>query len=97
MPPRAGREVGAIPAGGTVRIKKPGGRFRVMREADILPNGTTVDTLKGRITLIAPANRSGQETKADFYDGIFKIRPVQGPPAHHHAHADREAHVPEGR
>ena len=26
--PRAGREVGAIPAGGTVRIKKPGGRFQ---------------------------------------------------------------------
>jgi hypothetical protein len=76
--PRAGREVGAIPAGGTVRIRLPGGRFRVLREGDILPNGTTVDTLKGRITLIAPANRSGRETKADFYDGIFKLRQSTG-------------------
>ena len=76
--PRAGREVGALPAGGTVRIKKPGGRFRVMREGDILPNGTIVDTLKGRITLIAPANRTGRETKADFYDGIFRLRQSKG-------------------
>jgi hypothetical protein len=76
--PRAGREVGAIPAGGTVRIKKPGGRFRIMREADILPNGTIVNTLRGRITLIAPANRSGRETKADFYDGIFRLRQSKG-------------------
>ena len=76
--PRAGREVGAIPVRGTVRIKKPGGRFRVLREGDMLPNGTTVDTLKGRITLIAAANRSGKETKADFYDGIFKLRQSKG-------------------
>ena len=76
--PRAGREVGAIPVRGTVRIKKPGGRFQVMREGDILPNGTTVDTLKGRITLIAAANRSGKETKADFYDGIFRLRQSKG-------------------
>jgi hypothetical protein len=71
--PRAGREVGAFPASGTVRIKKPGGRFRVMREGDILPNGTIVDALKGRITLIAAANKRGKESKADFYGGIFKI------------------------
>ena len=76
--PRAGREVGAIPAGGTVRIKKPGGRFHVLREGDILPNGTIVDTLKGRITLIAAANKSGKETKADFYDGIFKLSQTKG-------------------
>ena len=76
--PRAGREVAAMPVRGTVRIKKPGGRFRIMREGDILPNGTIVDTLKGRITLIAPANRSGRETRADFYDGIFKLRQSKG-------------------
>jgi CSLREA domain-containing protein len=76
--PRAGREVAATPARGTVRIKKPGGRFRIMREGDLLPNGTIVDTLKGRITLIAPANRSGRETKADFYKGIFKIKQSKG-------------------
>jgi CSLREA domain-containing protein len=76
--PRAGREVGAIPARGTVRIKKPGGKFQVLRESDMLPNGTIVDTLKGRITLIAPANKKGKETKADFYDGVFKISQSKG-------------------
>ena len=77
-PPRAGRSVGVIPARGTVRIKRPGGRFRVLREGDLLPNGTTIDTLKGRVTLIAAANRSGKESKADFYDGIFKLRQSKG-------------------
>ena len=73
-PPVAGRSVGVIPVRGTVRIKRPGGRFRVLREGDLLPNGTTIDTLKGRVTLIAAANKQGKESKADFYDGIFKFR-----------------------
>jgi CSLREA domain-containing protein len=76
--PRAGREVAAFPVRGTVRIKKPGGRFRIMRKGDILPNGTIVNTKKGRITLIAPANRKGRETKADFYAGIFKLKQSKG-------------------
>ena len=67
-----------IPARGTVRIKRPGGRFRVLREGDLLPNGTTIDTLKGRVTLIAAANKQGKESKADFYDGIFKFRQSKG-------------------
>jgi CSLREA domain-containing protein len=72
--PRAGREVAALPAGGRVRIKKPGGRWEVLLGAGIMPNGTRIDTRRGRITMIAPANRSGRETKADFYDGIFQLR-----------------------
>ena len=77
-PPVAGRSVGVIPVRGTVRIKRPGGRFRVLRESDLLPNGTTIDTLKGRVTLIAAANKQGKESKADFYDGIFKFRQSKG-------------------
>ena len=77
-PPVAGRSVGVIPARGTVRVKLPGGRFRVLREGDLLPNGTTIDTLNGRVTLVAAANRNGKESKADFYDGIFKFRQSKG-------------------
>jgi hypothetical protein len=73
-PPVAGRSVGVLRARGTVRIKRPGGRFRILREGDLLPNGTTIDTLKGRVTLIVAANRNGKESKADFYDGVFKFR-----------------------
>jgi hypothetical protein len=77
-PPRAGRSVGVIPARGTVRVKRPGGKFRVLREGDLLPNGTTIDTRKGRVTLIAAANKNGKESKADFYDGVFKFRQSKG-------------------
>jgi predicted outer membrane repeat protein len=76
--PVAGRSVGAIPVRGTVRVKRPGGRFRVLREGDLLPNGTTIDTRKGRVTLIAAANKRGKESKADFYDGVFKLRQSKG-------------------
>jgi hypothetical protein len=77
-PPVAGRSVGVIPARGTVRVKRPGGKFRVLREGDLLPNGTTIDTLRGRVTLIAAANKRGKESKADFYDGIFRFRQSKG-------------------
>ena len=77
-PPVAGRSIGVIPVRGTVRVKRPGGRFRVLREGDLLPNGTTIDTLKGRVTLIAAANRNGRESKADFYAGVFKFRQSKG-------------------
>jgi CSLREA domain-containing protein len=76
--PVPGRSVGAIPARGTVRVKRPGGKFRVLREGDLLPNGTTIDTLRGRVTLIAAQNKRGKESKADFYDGVFKLRQSKG-------------------
>ena len=72
--PTAGREVNALPARGTVRIKLPGRkRFRELKEGEQLPEGTTVDTLKGRVTLFAAGGQ-----KATFYDGIFKIAQGNG-------------------
>ncbi len=49
-----------------------------MTEGEQLPVGTIVDTLKGRITITAAANKSGGIAKADFYDGIFKIGQTKG-------------------
>jgi hypothetical protein len=37
-----------------------------------------VDTLKGRVTLFAAANKSGGTSKSDFYDGIFKLTQTKG-------------------
>ena len=69
-PPVAGKNVNLLPKSGTVRVKLPGRRrFRELAEGEQLPVGTTVDTLKGRVTLEA----AGDQT-ADFYAGIFKIR-----------------------
>jgi Prealbumin-like fold domain len=67
------------PKRGTVRIKLPGRkRFRRLTEGEQLPVGTTVDTRKGRVTIIAASNKKGGTSRADFYDGIFKLGQTRG-------------------
>jgi hypothetical protein len=72
--PEAGQTVNVLPAEGTVKVKVPGSkRFRDLSEGEQLPIGTIVDTLKGRVTLVA----AGGQT-ADFYGGIFRIGQGKG-------------------
>jgi predicted outer membrane repeat protein len=71
--PEPGKTVNVVPEG-TVKIKLPGrSRFRTLAEGEQLPVGTVVDTLKGRVTLVA----AGGQT-ADFYAGIFRIGQGRG-------------------
>jgi CSLREA domain-containing protein len=71
--PEAGKSVNVLPEG-TVKVKLPGrNRFRTLTEGEQLPVGTIVDTLKGRVTLVA----AGGQT-ADFFDGIFRIGQGKG-------------------
>ena len=68
-PPVAGKSVNAFSARGTVRVKLPGSnRFVTLGSGQQIPVGTTFDTLKGRVTLVA----AGEQT-ATFYDGVFKL------------------------
>jgi hypothetical protein len=68
-PPVAGKSVNALSARGTVRIKVPGSsKFVTLGLGQQVPVGTTFDTLKGRVTLVA----AGDQT-ATFYDGVFKL------------------------
>ena len=68
-PPVAGKSVNAFTARGTVRVKLRGRkRFVTLGPGQQIPVGTTVDTLKGRVTLAA----AGDQT-ATFYDGVFRI------------------------
>jgi hypothetical protein len=72
-PPVAGKTVNAFTARGTVRVRRPGGRFATLGPGEQIPVGSTVDTLKGRVTLVA----AGDQT-ATFYDGIFKLGQSRG-------------------
>ena len=73
-PPTAGEEVNAEVERGTVRVKLRGSnRFVELTEPQQLPVGTVVDTLRGRIKLVA----AGGQT-ATFYAGIFKIGQGKG-------------------
>jgi hypothetical protein len=73
-PPTAGKEVNAEVARGKVRVRLPGtSRFVELSEPRQLPVGTVVDTLRGRVTLIA----AGGQT-ATFYAGVFRIGQGKG-------------------
>ena len=85
-PPVAGKNVNAFTARGTVRIRRPGGKVRHARPGQQIPVGTTVDTLKGRVTLVAAGNQT-----ATFYAGVFRLGAGQGRHAADHAHARRAA------
>jgi hypothetical protein len=78
-PPVVGKQVNALPKSGTVKIKLPGtNKFVVLSEDEQIPVNTIVDTRKGRITLVAAANKSGGTATADFYDGLFRLTQTKG-------------------
>jgi len=73
-PPVAGRNVNALPTGGTVKVKLPGQNgFTELESGDQIPVGTTVDVTKGRIALAAAGG-----AQASFYAGVFKIGQTKG-------------------
>jgi hypothetical protein len=76
-PPVAGKKVNALPAGGTVKVKQPGKAFKTLKAGQQIPVGSTVDTTKGRVTLVTAAKGGGTD-QADFYDGIFKLGQAKG-------------------
>jgi hypothetical protein len=79
-PPVLHEKVNAIPARGTIRIKRPGAkRFRKLADDGAqLPVGTTVDALKGRVRIVAASDGQGGTDTAVFYGGIFKIAQTKG-------------------
>jgi hypothetical protein len=78
-PPVIGKLINAEPEGGTVKVKPRGRKhFHKLVEGEQLPSGTIVDTRKGRIGLIAAANKNGGLAKADFFDGLFKLTQSKG-------------------
>jgi hypothetical protein len=74
--PQRGKNVNALPAQGTVKIKLPGtSKFVVLDEGEQIPLGTIVDVTKGRVTIVA---LPGSEATAVFYGGIFKLGQTKG-------------------
>ena len=66
-------------ASGTVRVRLKGSnKFVALDEVQDIPLGSTIDTLKGRVTLTAAADKQGNTATADFYDGVFKVGQTKG-------------------
>ena len=78
-PPVIGKAVNALPKSGTVKIKLPGSSaFVALTEGQQIPLGTIVDATKGRVTIVAAADKNGGTATADFYGGIFKLGQTKG-------------------
>jgi hypothetical protein len=78
-PPVAGKNVNALTKSGTVKIKLPGGSaFVALGAGQQIPLGTIVDVTKGRVTIVAAADKNGGTATADFYGGIFKLGQTSG-------------------
>ena len=73
------KSVNALPKSGTVKVKLPGSSaFVTLDEGQQIPLGTIVDALKGRVTIVAAADKNGGTATADFYGGIFKLGQTSG-------------------
>ena len=72
--PELGRTVVATPTSGTVRVTLPGARRSfVLRAADDIPVGSTVDTRHGHVS-ITTALPGGATQRGNFWGGFFKVR-----------------------
>jgi CSLREA domain-containing protein len=73
-PPVAGETVNVSRARGTVKIKLPGSdEFFVLADGQQVPVGSTFDTSKGRVNLVAAGSQ-----RAWFYEGVFKLGQGKG-------------------
>jgi CSLREA domain-containing protein len=73
-PPEAGETVNVSEARGRVRVKLPGSdEFFELEDAQQVPVGSTFDTSKGRVNLVA----AGQQ-RSWFYQGVFRLGQTRG-------------------
>lgn len=70
--PVPGSRVNVAPVRGVVRVRLPGGRFRVLVAGQQVPVGSVLDTTRGTVRLTSAANRRGATQTANFRDGVFK-------------------------
>ena len=78
-PPEIRKTVNVQVKSDTVRVRRRGQRrFVKLTEGQQIPVGSTIDTLKGRVTLTAAADNKGKTATADFYAGIFKVGQTKG-------------------
>ena len=71
--PALGRSFVVAKVSGTVLVKPPAGaRFSLGREPRIIPVGSTVDAVRGKVRLVGAVKRSGGRQSGVFYAGAFR-------------------------
>jgi predicted outer membrane repeat protein len=73
-PPEAGETVNVSESRGRVRVRLPGSdEYFELEDAQQVPVGSTFDTAKGRVNLVA----AGQQ-RSWFYQGVFRLGQTKG-------------------
>lgn len=71
--PVLGESINVFVVKAPVRVKLPGTRtFRSLTKPEKLPNGTVIDTRRGRV-LVVIADGAGDTDQAEFYEGVFEV------------------------
>ena len=71
--PALARSAGAAVVSGTVLVRRPGDRgFARLTSGDVVPVGTIVDTVRGRVR-ITTALPNGSQQSAEFFQGAFRL------------------------
>jgi hypothetical protein len=74
-PPVPGKKVNLKLLSGVVLYKPPGVKKFLKLTDDVqVPVGTTLDTLKGRVSITASSDLKGGTNKSWFYSGVFKVK-----------------------
>ena len=73
--PVLGRSVNVSLVSGTVLIKTKGQkRFHKLLGTESVPNGSTVDTRRGRVGLTSAVDTKGKVRTSEFFAGVFRVR-----------------------
>jgi hypothetical protein len=76
--PVLGKSVVARAVAGTIRVKRKGGRFHVLRTSESIPLGSTVDATKGKVQITAASGPGGATQSGRFSTGAFVVTQTRG-------------------
>src|SRR3954451_14546552 len=76
--PVFGKSVVARAVAGTIRVKRKGGRFHVLRASESVPLRSTVDATKGNVQITAASGPGGATQSGRFSTGAFVVPQTRG-------------------
>src|SRR3954471_21491617 len=76
--PVLGKSVVARAVAGTIRVKRKGGRFHLLRTSQSIPLGSTVDATTGKVQITAASGPGGATQSGRFFQGAFVVTQTRG-------------------
>jgi hypothetical protein len=74
-PPKVGGSFNVARVRGAVLVRLPGlARFVSIEQARHVPNGSVVDTRRGKVSLVSASDARGSVQSALFHGGLFRLR-----------------------